>query len=83
LAEACAQDAELRSHVGALIAADASPDAVLDHSVDHYIPECDAEAPEDLGHPNIARLPDGGATSSGDPIDQYCNKHRGRAEPKP
>ena len=152
LAESCAQDIELRSHVDALIAAAASPDAVLDHAADHYLPAGETEEPEDpwlgrmigayqllacigrggmgavyrarradahydkevaiklvrtgfgsdlvlqrfrverqilanLGHPNIARLLDGGATASGepflvlelvdgDPIDVYCEKHR-------
>jgi serine/threonine protein kinase len=150
LADACADDADLRCHVDALVAANANPDAVLDHAAVHYAPPFESQSPEDpwlgkqigayqlvacigrggmgavyrarrvdaayenevaiklvragfgtdlllqrlraerqilanLGHPNIARLLDGGATASGEPflvlelvdgepIDQFCDK---------
>jgi len=38
VAQACAQDTELRSQVDLLLAAHLMPDAILDHAADHYLP---------------------------------------------
>jgi serine/threonine protein kinase/tetratricopeptide (TPR) repeat protein len=150
LADACAEDSELRRNVDSLIVANANPDAILDYPVLHYVPPYEPQSLDDpwlgklvgayqlvacigrggmgavyrarradaeyenevaiklvragfgtdlvlqrfraerqilanLGHPNIARLLDGGATESGEPflvlelvdgepIDEYCDK---------